>query len=123
MKKYDVIIVGAGPAGIFTTYELVENSKKKVLLIWSFLRVRMRASIFWSVTAWVCEILPSCVCLVLSKETGVCVRFYVCVCVWSWSSIAAKSSHTLSSRVPCLSLSPPMSLFSIMQSVAMATHI
>ena len=33
MKKYDVIIVGAGPAGIFTTYELVENSKKKVLLV------------------------------------------------------------------------------------------
>lgn len=33
MKKYDVIIVGAGPAGIYASYELVENSNKKVLLV------------------------------------------------------------------------------------------
>ncbi len=32
-KKYDVIIVGAGPAGIFTAYELMKKSDKKVLLI------------------------------------------------------------------------------------------
>ncbi len=32
-KKYDVIIVGAGPAGIFTAYELMKKSNKKVLLI------------------------------------------------------------------------------------------
>ena len=33
-KKYDVIIVGAGPMGIFTAYELMEKSpNKKVLLI------------------------------------------------------------------------------------------
>jgi len=33
-KKYDVIIVGAGPMGIFTAYELMEKSPhKKVLLI------------------------------------------------------------------------------------------
>lgn len=27
--KYDVIIVGAGPAGIFTAMELVKNNSKK----------------------------------------------------------------------------------------------
>ena len=79
--------------------------------IWSFLRVRMRASIFWSVTAWVCEILPSCVCLVLSKETGVCVRFYVCVCVvvvvhrcqiFSHTVLQSAVSLSLSSHVPLL---------------------
>ena len=26
MKKYDVIIVGAGPGGIFSAYELVTNN-------------------------------------------------------------------------------------------------
>ena len=32
--KYDVIIVGAGPAGIFTAMELVKNNcKKKILLV------------------------------------------------------------------------------------------
>ncbi len=34
MKKYDCIVVGAGPAGIFTCYELLEKNKDlKVLLI------------------------------------------------------------------------------------------
>ncbi len=34
MKKYDVAIVGAGPAGLFCAYELIEkNSKLKVALI------------------------------------------------------------------------------------------
>lgn len=32
-NKYDVIIVGAGPMGIFTAYELLEKSHKKILLI------------------------------------------------------------------------------------------
>ena len=33
-NKYDVIIVGAGPAGIFTAIELIKNkSDKKILII------------------------------------------------------------------------------------------
>lgn len=33
-KRYDVIIVGAGPSGIFTAYELTKISpEKKVLII------------------------------------------------------------------------------------------
>ena len=27
MKKYDVIIIGAGPGGIFSAYELLENNE------------------------------------------------------------------------------------------------
>ena len=34
MKKYDVIIVGAGPAGYFCAYELMQrNPSLKVLLL------------------------------------------------------------------------------------------
>ncbi len=32
-SKYDVVVVGAGPAGIFTAYELMKKSSKKILLI------------------------------------------------------------------------------------------
>lgn len=28
MSKYDVIVVGAGPAGMFATYELIRNHPK-----------------------------------------------------------------------------------------------
>ena len=33
MKKYDVIIVGAGPMGIYTAYELMKKSPDKKVLI------------------------------------------------------------------------------------------
>ena len=36
MEKYDLIIVGAGPSGVFTAYELIElglNKDKKILII------------------------------------------------------------------------------------------
>ena len=34
MEKYDLIIVGAGPAGIFTAVELLRHgSNKKMLLV------------------------------------------------------------------------------------------
>ncbi|MGN0973129.1 MAG: NAD(P)/FAD-dependent oxidoreductase [Bacilli bacterium] len=33
MKNYDVIIVGAGPAGLFSAYELIENNKDISVLI------------------------------------------------------------------------------------------
>ena len=32
--KYDLVIVGAGPAGIFTAFQLIKRgSKKKILMI------------------------------------------------------------------------------------------
>ena len=34
MKNYDVIIIGAGPSGIFCAYELIKNKKDmKILMI------------------------------------------------------------------------------------------
>jgi len=45
MSKYDVIIVGAGPAGLFSCYELLKGKKKrKILLIDKGKRVEKRKS-------------------------------------------------------------------------------
>jgi hypothetical protein len=33
LLKYDVVIVGAGPAGIFSAIELVENTSLKILIL------------------------------------------------------------------------------------------
>ena len=44
MEKYDLIIVGAGPAGIFTAVELLRHgSKKKILLVEKGKPVKMPA--------------------------------------------------------------------------------
>ena len=45
MEKYDLIIVGAGPAGIFTAVELLRHGSKKKMLLWK------RASLWKSATA------------------------------------------------------------------------
>ena len=43
MKKYDVAIVGAGPAGLFCAYELIENNPKlKIILIDRGMRAEKR---------------------------------------------------------------------------------
>ncbi len=31
--KYDIVIIGAGPAGLFAAYEIAKNSSQKVLVI------------------------------------------------------------------------------------------
>ncbi|MBT6336096.1 NAD(P)/FAD-dependent oxidoreductase [Candidatus Woesearchaeota archaeon] len=56
--KYDVIIVGAGPAGLFAAKWLVENSQKKVLIIDKGRDVKDR----------ICP----------SKDTGKCVECHPC---------------------------------------------
>ena len=33
MKKYDVIIIGAGPSGIFCAYELIQKNKAQNILL------------------------------------------------------------------------------------------
>ena len=33
MKKYDVIIIGAGPGGIFSAYELLKNNENLEIAI------------------------------------------------------------------------------------------
>ncbi len=33
MKRYDYLIVGAGPAGLFACYEFLKKGKKNILLI------------------------------------------------------------------------------------------
>ena len=43
MKKYDVIIIGAGPSGIFCAYELIENNKNlNILMIEIALNVKLK---------------------------------------------------------------------------------
>ena len=58
-KKYDVILVGAGPAGIFCAYELITKNKNlKVLLvekgndIYSKLRDDLWFWWLWSLFGW-----------------------------------------------------------------------
>ena len=48
MKKYDAIIIGAGPMGIFTAYELMRTSPEmKVLLIIIVITVLIKTHIYF----------------------------------------------------------------------------
>ena len=43
MKNYDVIIIGAGPSGIFCAYELIHANKElKILMIEKVRRIENR---------------------------------------------------------------------------------
>ena len=43
-KKYDLIIVGMGPSGVFCAYELIQKNKhKNILLIEQGRRIEKRA--------------------------------------------------------------------------------
>ena len=41
MEKYDVIIVGAGPCGIYSAYELIKSKRNlKILLILKIQKIK-----------------------------------------------------------------------------------
>ncbi|MCG8499208.1 MAG: FAD-dependent oxidoreductase [Firmicutes bacterium] len=77
MKKYDVIIVGAGPAGIFTALELTKHNKGlNILIIDKGRQIHKRA----------CP----------AREKGTCVKCDPCAIVNGWSGAGAYSDGKLS---------------------------
>lgn len=75
MKKYDVIIVGAGCAGIFAAYEIVKNSNLKVLMIEKGNSIEKR----------VCP----------KRKTGICVNCNPCNITTGFSGAGAFSDGKL----------------------------
>lgn len=75
-KKYDVIIIGAGPAGIFTAIELMRKGASRVLLADSGRQIDSRR----------CP----------ARTTGVCARCKPCAIVSGWSGAGAFSDGKLS---------------------------
>ena len=77
MKKYDVIIVGAGPSGIFAAYELLkDNAKLKILMLEKGRSIKQR----------------SCP----KRETGICLNCQPCNIVTGFSGAGAFSDGKLS---------------------------
>ncbi len=77
MLKYDVIIIGAGPAGIFTALELAKQNKQlKVLIIDKGRQINKRT----------CP----------ARKTGTCVQCDPCAIVNGWSGAGAFSDGKLS---------------------------
>ncbi len=75
MKKYDVVIVGAGCSGIFTALEIVRNSKLKVLMIEKGNSIKNR----------ICP----------KRKTGVCVNCNPCNITTGFSGAGAFSDGKL----------------------------
>ncbi len=77
MKKYDVIIVGAGPSGIFAAYELIKEEKDlKILILEKGRSIKQR----------VCP----------KRETGTCLNCQPCNIVTGFSGAGAFSDGKLS---------------------------
>ena len=87
MKSYDVVIIGAGPAGIFTALELTKlDEKARILLVDSGRSIAKR----------VCP----------ARTTGKCVGCKPCAIMSGWSGAGAFSDGKLS-------LSPDVGHYSI----------
>ncbi|HZJ78141.1 MAG TPA: FAD-dependent oxidoreductase [Clostridia bacterium] len=78
MKKYDVIIIGAGPAGIFTALEIYKKSspKTKILIIDEGISIERRT----------CP----------ARKNGTCVRCNPCNIMSGWAGAGAFSDGKLS---------------------------
>ncbi len=76
MKEYDVIIIGAGPAGIFAALELVKNSSLKILLIEKGSDIQNRA------------------CPMIESEVP-CVQCSLCGILCGWGGAGAYSDGKL----------------------------
>ncbi|MCX8034480.1 MAG: NAD(P)/FAD-dependent oxidoreductase [Thermodesulfovibrio sp.] len=74
-KQYDVIIVGAGPAGIFTALELIQHSYLNVLIIEKGKSIEKR--------------------LCPMEKTGKCVNCSVCDTISGWGGAGAYSDGKL----------------------------